>query len=99
MLYGGYYEENEDYESLTDRGFAPVQLGESKLDMILRKTNINSVEDIYCCFSYCTNGNDVMKVLDYISADFGVEVAFNESGEAFRVYIDEDFRTYNYYKK
>ena len=99
LLYGGYYKENEDYESLTERGFVPVQLGESKLDMILRKTNITSVEDVYCCFSYCADGNDVMKVMEYIPINFGVEVAFDESGESFRVYADRGFRTFDYYKK
>lgn len=91
MLDGGYYDENHDYETLSDRGFTIVDLDavESKLDSLLRKPmlHISAVRD---CFNHCRTKQDVERVIDMIPSVFGTfEVEYDDEDESVFIITNE----------
>ena len=81
LIDGGYYDENMEYDSLSEKGFTKVNLDGSKLDELLSKpmTHISNVRE---CFNYCKNSEDVERVIDMIPTVFGsFEVDFKDSEE------------------
>lgn len=81
MIDGGYYDENMEYDSLSDKGFTKVNLDGSKLDELLSKpmTHISNVRE---CFNYCKNSEDVERVIEMIPTVFGsFEADFKDSEE------------------
>lgn len=94
MLDGGYYDENRDYETLTDRGFTIVDLGtaESNLDTLLRKP-MEHIHNIHECFNYCKDRNDIKRVIKMIPNYFGsFEVEYSEDNKTFTIinYYEEN---------
>lgn len=82
MLNGGYYEENDRYDSMFQSGYELVSLTtKSKLDELLEKP-MTHISDVRRCFNYCQNGPDVERVIKMIPAVFGTfEVDFRDSDE------------------
>lgn len=88
MVEGGYYDENREYEALTEKGFTllPLEIGTvRKLDQLLSKP-LTHISDVRRCFNYCTNGKDVAAVIKLIPAMFGTfDVEFGADGETFTI--------------
>jgi hypothetical protein len=82
MLNGGYYEENQYYESMKETGYKLVKLSANTfLDKLLARPMMH-ISDVRTCFNYCRDGSDVERVLGMIPAVFGTfEVSFSEDDE------------------
>jgi hypothetical protein len=108
MLNGGYYTEVQDYETQVERGYTVViPVNESKLDQLLRKP-MKHIRDVEACFEYCTDEDDVNRVLEMIPNMFGTfDVTFDEDGVSFAItnnydddgdWVSEEYQ-YDYYTK
>lgn len=76
MIDGGYYDEMSVYVEQPDHGFEFVVLQTgSKLDAQLLKP-MTHISDVHQCFEYCTNIDDVAKVIDRIPSMFGTFTAY-----------------------
>lgn len=81
LIDGGYYDENMEYDSLSEKGFIKVNLDGSKLDELLSKP-MTHISDVRECFNYCKNSEDVERVIDMIPTVFGsFEADFKDSEE------------------
>jgi hypothetical protein len=94
MLDGGYYAEMKEYSELTEEGWEliPLKSETSILDDLLAKP-MRHISDVRRCFNYCTDGNDVEKVMKMIPACFGTfEVEYGEDEETFTIinYYEEN---------
>ena len=92
MIDGGYYDENMEYDSLSERGFTKVNLDGSKLDELLSKP-MTHISDVRKCFNYCKDKNDIEKVIKMIPNCFGsFEVEYDEDEETFTIinYYEEN---------
>lgn len=92
MIDGGYYDENMEYDSLSEKGFTKVNLDGSKLDKLLSKPMAH-ISDVRECFNYCKDRNDVEKVIKMIPNCFGsFEVEYDEDEETFTIinYYEEN---------
>ena len=94
LLDGGYYEEIYKYESLYNLGYEFVKLSsdDNQLTKLLDRP-MRHISDVRRCFNYCTDGNDVEKVIKMIPGCFGsFDVEFSEDGETFTIinYYEEN---------
>jgi hypothetical protein len=87
MLDGGYYAEMKEYSELTEEGWEliPLKPETNILDDLLAKP-MRHISDVRRCFNYCTDGNDIERVIDLIPSCFGTfEVEYGEDGETFLI--------------